>query len=218
MSRSPTVDDVRRIGAGAALIAAPLAFVLGTLLHPGLRHDAADQLALIGAHRAAWYWTHVLGFLAVILFYPAILALAGLVRERAPGWALAGTALGFAGLVGWGGVVTFFGFVGWQMAAAGDQAQMADLFRRLNETPGAIVPLRALSFGVVAGMLVLAVALVRTGAAPRWVAALIAAGFVQFAIGAPAAQTWLLTTGTAAMTLGLGTLGLRVLRGRPDVL
>src|SRR5687767_8834430 len=113
------MSPLSRVLAGVCLIAAPLTFFAGTLVHPGLRRDAAEQIALIGAHRGAWYWTHLLGLAAVVLFVPAILGLARLLRARAPGWARAGAGLALVGFVGWAGIVAGYGFVGWQMTAGG---------------------------------------------------------------------------------------------------
>lgn len=202
----------RRRVAGWALIAAPLGFFAGTLVHPGLRSDASEQIALVADHPDAWYATHALGYLAVILFIPAILGIGHLLRSCAPGWAFAGSALALSGLIGWGGIVVVFGFVAWQMGVGPDHAEMSNLFRRINETPEAMLPLRGLAFLFAAGMICFAIGLLRSRVVPRWAPPLIAAGFVQFAVAGMASEAVILIPATALMSIGLGAVGLEILR------
>jgi hypothetical protein len=119
-------------GAGLCLIGAPAALFAGTFVHPGLREDAAAQLELIAAHPDRWYVNHLLGLVSMTLFIPALVALVHLVRDRAPGLAYAGAALGIVGTLGFTGVMTIYGFVAWQMSMSPDQARMADLFERCH--------------------------------------------------------------------------------------
>lgn len=57
----------RRVVGGISLIGAPVAFLIGTAIHPGLRADGADQLDQLARHPDAWYATHILGLIFVTL-------------------------------------------------------------------------------------------------------------------------------------------------------
>ena len=207
------MEDARRTTVAAiGMIGAPLAFFLGTVVHPGLRSDEGAQLALIADNADRWYLTHVLGLIAVALFIPAILGVVGLVRKREPLWADVGGALSLVGLLGWTGIVVIFGFVLSQMADVGDRGEMAALFERLNEEPEAVMPLRLLSFAFALGMVVLAVGLARSRVVRPWPALLFAPAFPLFAFGGLTSRTWVLTVATALMVAGLGSIGVSLLR------
>ena len=216
MSR-PLLENASRrwtIAGGLSLIGAPLAFLTGTLIHPGLRSEPSAQLAVIESHPDAWYATHLLGLVFVVLMVPAVLTLMRLLGEREPRLSGLGGALALIGLVGWAGIVAIFGWVFLQMAQSGDRGEMSALFERVTEEPETVIPTRGLSFLVVAGMLVLAAALYRSRLVPRWSPFLIATGFVGFALGAGSEVKALMVASTTAMTVGLGAIGLTLL-GRP---
>jgi hypothetical protein len=193
------------------MIGAPVAFLAGTLVHPGLDNGASAQLELIATHPDRWYLTHVLGAVAVVLFVPAVLGAVQLVRERAPLLGPMGGGLALLGLLGWTGIVTVYGLVAWQMPG-GDPGEMAALFHRINHSAGVVVPLRLGSMCMVAGMVMLAIGAARARVAGPWSALFWAAGFPLFAAGGLTAQVWLLTAGTASMAIGLGSVGLSLLR------
>ena len=199
---------------GLSLIGAPTAFLAGSLIHPGLRSEPDAQLAVIESHPDAWYVTHLFGLAFVALMIPAVVTLMRLLGEQEPRLSDLGGALALSGLVGWAGIVAIFGWVFLQMAQTGDRGEMSALFERVTEEPETLIPTRGLSFLVVAGMLVLAVALHRSRLVPRWSPFLIAIGFVGFAFGADSAERALMIASTTAMTVGLGAVGLTVL-GRP---
>jgi hypothetical protein len=194
---------------GLCLIGAPAALFAGTLIHPGLREGAAAQLELIAANPDRWYMNHVLGLVSMTLFVPALVALARLVWDREPGLAYAGATLGIVGTIGFTGVMTIYGFVAWQMSMAPDQDRMAELFHRINHTAGIAIPFRAMPFAFVLGMVALATGLYRAGVARRACLA-IAAGPILFAAGAQTEHVALMVPGSGMMTIGLGSIGLRI--------
>jgi hypothetical protein len=210
---SPLSDArLRRLLGGISLIAAPVALLIGTLIHPGLKQNAPAQLALIAQHPGAWRATHLLGLVFVIFSIPVVLALMRLLRGREAALGNVGGALALVGLVGWGAVVAIYGWVFGQAAELHDRGAMTELIHRLTHSSQVLGPTRFLSFGLVLGMACLAVALFRARVVPRWACPLIAAGFVQFAIGGSVAVLPVMAVGAALMSVGLGAVGLTVLR------
>ena len=200
-----------RLGS-AALIGAPLALFAGTVVHPGLDTNAAAQLAIIDGEPGRWYATHLLGLLAMVLFVPAVLALAEIVARREPALARVGGALALAGVVGFSGIVTMFGFVAFEMAGEGERSQMADLFHRLNTEPAVVAPIRGLAFAFPAGIACLAAGLFRARVAPAWACAAPVAGVLLFAAGAPTGHAVLLIPATALMSVGFAAVAVPRLR------
>ena len=101
-----------RLGTAVALIVAPFLFLLDNVIHPKElgRHNEVEQVLLIAEHYTRWQLAHVIGFLAILAFAPAILSLAFLVRRRQPGYGLVAGALALAGLIGLAAVITIDGY------------------------------------------------------------------------------------------------------------
>ena len=201
-----------RVTAGVCLVAAPLALLVGTIVHPGLRVGERAQLELIAAHPDRWYANHILGFIAMILLVPAILGLVGIVRVREPLLAHVGGTLAFLGVIAFEGVVVAYGFVAWQMAAGASLGEMTALAYRLKHTPGVVVPLGVMSGLLVPGLGLLALGLIRSGAPRRWCGPVAALGALLFLAGGQSAHMTLMLAGTTLLLAALATLGLHVLR------
>lgn len=202
----------RKTIGGACLIGAPLALFAGTLVHPGLSNSAPALLELIARHRDAWYLTHILGWVFVVLMIPAIFALMHLLGERQAAFGNVGGTLAVVGVIGFAGIVTAYGFVAWQMVSAGNQAQMAMLFQRLDQSPGVWIPLKGMTAALVPGLGCLAVGLMRARAVPLWMPPLFFIGSVLLGLGMASAHTGVILLGTALMSVGLGSIGILVLR------
>src|SRR6266540_6951941 len=73
-----------RVGTAAALIAAPLLFLVDNLLHPKevARGNELEQMRLIADAYTRWQAAHAIGFVAILAFAPAVLGLTFLVRWR----------------------------------------------------------------------------------------------------------------------------------------
>ncbi len=213
-----SLSDANRFGriiVGVCLIAAPLVLLVGTIVHPGLRLSERAQLTLIAQHPDRWYVNHILGFISMILFIPAVFGLVRILREREAVLAHLGGALAFLGLIAFEGVVVAYGFVAWQMAAGGSLTEMTALAHRLKHTAGVILPLGVMSALLIPGLGLLAIGLIRTAAAQRWSGPLALLGAVLFLTGGQTAHMTLMLAGTTCMLAGLGVIGLRVLR-TPD--
>jgi hypothetical protein len=79
-----------RLGTATALIVAPLLFLIDNLIHPKElgRGNELEQVLEIADAYTRWQAAHVIGFLAILAFAPAVLGLAFLVRRRQPGFGL----------------------------------------------------------------------------------------------------------------------------------
>jgi hypothetical protein len=176
------LPDIRlyRVGTAAALIAAPLLFLIDNLLHPKevTRGNELEQLGYIADAYTRWQAAHVVGFLAILAFAPAVLGLAFLVRRRQPGYGLLAGALALAGLLGLAAVITIDGFA-WGIA--GELSNTSPLGQNgarevLSDLQGSewALPYYLTPLGFIVGMVMLAVGVARQGAVPTWAGALLA--------------------------------------------
>jgi hypothetical protein len=182
-----TLPHIRiyRLGTAVALIVAPLLFLIDNLIHPKElgRGNELDQVLEIADAYTRWQAAHVIGFLAILAFAPAVLGLAFLVRRRQPGIGLLAGALALAGLLGLAAVITIDGFA-WGIA--GELATQSPLGPQnaaevLSDLQGSewALPYYLTPLGFIAGMLMLAIAAARQGAVPMWAAALFALAVVM---------------------------------------
>jgi len=176
-----TLPHIRlyRLGTATALIVAPSLFLVDNLIHPKevARHNEVEQVLLIADHYARWQLAHVIGFLGILAFAPAVLGLAFLVRRRQPGYGLVAGALALAGLLGLAAVITIDGFA-WGIAGelatnsplGPDNAAevLSDLQGSEWSLPYYLVPL-----GFIVGMVMLAIGVARQGAVPGWAGGLL---------------------------------------------
>jgi hypothetical protein len=166
-----------RLGTAAALVVAPVLFLVDNLLHPkefGRGHEV-EQLAAIADAYTRWQAAHVIGFLAILAFVPAVLGLAFLVRRRQPTLGLLAGGLGLAGIVGLAAVITIDGFA-WGIAGElsansslgpmGAREVLSDLQGSEWALPYYLTPL-----GFIVGMLMLVIGAARQGAVPAPAAA-----------------------------------------------
>ena len=176
---------IYRLGTAAALIVAPLLFLVDNLIHPKElgRGNELEQVLEIADAYTRWQAAHVIGFLAILAFAPAVLGLAFLVRRRQPGLGLLGGALALAGLLGLAAVITIDGFA-WGIA--GELATTSPLgpdnaSEVLSDLQGSewALPYYLTPLGFIAGMLMLAIAAGRQGAVPMWAAGLLALAVVM---------------------------------------
>ncbi len=116
------------VGTAAALIVAPLLFLIDNLIHPEelARGNELEQVRLIADAYTRWQAAHAIGFLAILAFAPAVLGLAFLVRRRRPGYGLLAGALALAGVLGLAAVITIDGYAwGDRGRALGERARSA---------------------------------------------------------------------------------------------
>ena len=169
-----------RVGTAAALIVAPLLFLIDNLIHPEelSRGNELEQVHLIADAYTRWQAAHAIGFLAILAFAPAVLGLAFLVRRSRPGYGLLAGALALAGVLGLAAVITIDGYA-WAIAgevSANEKVGPVASAAMLKDLQGSewsyiyyLTPI-----GFIVGMLMLAIGAARTGAMPTWAGALLA--------------------------------------------
>jgi hypothetical protein len=174
-----------RVGTAAALIVAPLLFLIDNLLHPKElgRGNELEQVGLIADAYTRWQAAHVIGFLAILAFTPAVLGLAFLVRRRQPGYGLLAGALALAGVLGLAAVITIDGFA-WGIAgelATESPLGPANAAEVLSDLQGSewSLPYYLTPLGFIVGMVMLAVGAARQGAVPMWAGGLLAIAVVM---------------------------------------
>ena len=168
-----------RVGTAAALVVAPLLFLIDNLIHPEelSRGNELEQVGLIADAYTRWQAAHAIGFLAILTFAPAVLGLAFLVRRRRPGYGLLAGALALAGVLGLAAVVTIDGYA-WAIAGelSGNErvgpAASAAMLKDLQESEWSYIYYLT-PIGFIVGMLMLAIAAARDGAVPSWAGALL---------------------------------------------
>jgi hypothetical protein len=161
-----------RLGTAAGLVVAPLLFLVDNLLHPKelARGNEIEQVVLISDANTRWQAAHVIGFLAILAFVPAVLGLAFLVRRRQPTLGLLAGGIGLAGLLGLAAVITIDGFA-WGIAgelAANSSLEAQGAAEVLSDLQGSewALPYYLTPLGFIVGMLMLAVGAARQGAVP----------------------------------------------------
>jgi hypothetical protein len=154
----------------STLVLAPLFAIASSVVAPPFKSDAREQITSIAAHPESWYWFTLLLLIGSILFVPALLWIAELVRTRSRRLAGIGGALAVLGaVVAVGDVMTQF--ISWQMVKGGaDQAQMAALLDRYQNAGGASIVFTVGGLSILVGCVLLTIGLIRHHLAPAWAA------------------------------------------------
>jgi hypothetical protein len=207
-----------RLGTAAALVVAPLLFLVDNLLHPKevARGNEIEQVVLISQSYTRWQAAHVIGFVAILAFVPAVLGLAFLVRRRQPTLGLLAGALGLAGLLGLAAVITIDGFA-WGIA--GELAANSSLGPRgaaevLSDLQGSewALPYYLTPLGFIVGMLMLAVGAARQGAVPAPAAAVLGLAVLMVGTETAIVSNAYFITGAAVFLVGGVLVAAAVLR------
>ena len=207
-----------RVGTAAALIVAPLLFLIDNLIHPKevARGNELEQVRLIADAYTRWQAAHAIGFLAILAFAPAVLGLAFLVRRRRPGYGLLAGALALAGLLGLAAVIAIDGFA-WGIA--GELSANSPLGPN-----GAVEVLKDLQgsewsliyyltpAGFIVGMLMLAIGAARDGAVPMWAGALLALAVLMVGTETAIVSNAYFIAGAAVLLAGGVAVALPLLR------
>jgi hypothetical protein len=156
----------------AALLAAPIVVIAGTLAQPTLSGDAATQVAALTVHRGPMIAGMTLRTAGLILLIAGTVWLALTIAPRAPRLAMAGGVLGVLGSL----VVLFENGVGAAAPAIVDTLDRAQATAVLDRiSTGAISALDPLALLGDIGVALLGIAVARAGA-PRWAAVAIVIG------------------------------------------
>ncbi|MET0998679.1 MAG: hypothetical protein ABWX73_08210 [Marmoricola sp.] len=157
-----------RLVAATCLVVTALLSTVSVMLQPEFSADPSDRLAAIDASGAAGAISLLTFVLAQLPFLVAVVALALLARTVSPRLAAAGGALAVIG--GFGHAV--FGGVGLAYLAmssdVADRAAMAEVVTRIESGPAVLFMASGL-LGTVIGLVLLGIALLRSGAVARWI-------------------------------------------------
>jgi len=193
------------------MLLAPLLLLVGFAIHPPEPHDAAQLLKVIANNAGRWNVAHILFAFSMVLSIPATLGLMGLLEQRnGARFGLIGGSLVIVGVI----FLTLFVGIELAMSAIAtipveQHARIEPAMRALIDFDGPL-PVVFVGLSLNPGLFVLAVGLISTRAVPSWtsvaieVAALVlVGGLFNNLIGA---------VGAAVLLVGLGTIGLRVLK------
>ena len=171
---------MRRVTA-AAVIAAPVLFLVVNILHPKeyTRDHERQQLQSIADNYTRWQLAHFLTFIAILLFVLVVCGLAWLLYSRLPGMALLGAVLGIWGLIALGGVLALDGFtwgaLGQVYTWTGVDKHTVELALHSVQQSKWALPFYAGALMWIAGLLILSIGLIRQRlipAAQGWIFAL----------------------------------------------
>ena len=206
----------RRVSQALALLLAPWAFVLATTGDvltsvPG-QDDTTPRGALLiaAAHPTAEKWFTFAAMVGCVLLVPAALGAMSLVRVKSARLGLVGGALMIVGYICYFGLL-FQGYATVALAQHGGASPANIAVQDLIMNQGFFVVV-ALTFvvGNIIGTFVLGLALMRPHVVPRWAALCILTWPVLHLLGGP----WGVVVGAAVEAVGLGAVGLTLLRSR----
>jgi len=205
-------QHLRKTIAGACMLLAPLLFLVAFVVSPELETKAGATLSTAAENLDRFYIANLLATIGLMLVVPAVLGVMHMLRERRPGYSAIGgglTLLGvFAAMVGQG-----VAFVIWEMARNGaDSAANAAVLHGVINDAGTVLPIYVAGYVGVIGVLVLAAGLWMARVVDWWMALFFAAGIVCINVAFPAGLLALAIVGSALALVGLGSMGLMVLR------
>jgi hypothetical protein len=203
---------LRKTIAGACMVLAPLLFLVAFVVSPKIETKAGKMLSVAADHVDRFYIANLVATIGLMLVIPAVLGVMHMLRERRPAFSGIGGSLAligvFASLVGQG-----VAFVMWEMARHGaDSAANTSVLHAVTHDTGAVVPIYVLGYIGCVGVVVLAAGLYMARVVDWWMALFFAAGVVCINIAFPAGMLALAIVGSALMLVGLGSMGLMVLR------
>jgi len=191
------------------MLLAPLLLLVGFVVHPPEPYNGAQMLEVLANDAARWNVAHILFTLSMVLSIPATLGLMDLLERR--GGARFGLIGGGLVLVG---VVFLTLYIGIDLVMSVIASIPVEQHARMEPAMQALIdfngPLPVVFVGLNLGLFVLAAGLISTRVVPRWksvaieVAAVVSVGgLFNNPVGA---------IGAAVLLVGLGFIGLRVLK------
>jgi hypothetical protein len=207
----------RQNGQAAALFTAPWFFVAAnasdawTTRHGGSDETAKGAIELAIAHPTIEKWGSLAAMIGCVLLIPATLGAMSQVRERASRLGLVGGVLMITGYVCYFGLV-FQGFA--TVALAEHGGATADHIAVQDATMNQaffVGPALTFVVGNIIGTFLLALALIRARAIPRWAGLTIMAWPVLHILGG----TWGEVIGAVAQGVGLAVVGAHLWRRTP---
>lgn len=204
-------QHLRKMVAGLSMVLGPLLLAVAFVASPRLETEAAAQLRVAAEHVDRFYIVNLIAMVGVVLLVPAVLGLMHMVRERGPGYSAVGGGLSVLGLLA---TMASFGiaFVIWQMATDGVQPLDVTLLDSILDTAGIVIPITVVGFAGAIGFVVLMLGMYRAHVVDWWMALCAAAGVVLINLAFPMGMLALAILGSALLLVGLGAIGVMVVR------
>ena len=176
-------SDARNFGrtlTGLALIVGPLLMLAAGIISPDTDNDnKLKELNSVAAHKSAYIFGSVLFLLSTLVLLAASVGIIHLFRGRR---VTLGQIAGSLLLIGTATTFAFYAFsiTEYEMVNQKglDRAVLADYLHKANNTAAGAPIFVLFLLGIVLGLILLAVALWRSGLVPKWAAALILVGGV----------------------------------------
>ena len=207
MSYVSDAHRFRKTMAGLCMIGAPVLFLIGSIIAPGLDADGATAAGLIAGDSGAFATAQFLTLVGWSLFLVAVMALMHMLREKG---ATAGHVAGALGVIGTICAIAQagFGLALWQVVE-NDAAAGAALLENLDGL--AYAALFIMPIGVTVAGVLFSWALYRHHVIPAWMAFCVGASGITFAVGSLAYSTELFVAASALLLVGFGAMGAMVL-------
>ncbi len=201
----------RKMVAGVCMAVAPVLVLVAFVVSPALKTDAGDQLGSFAAHTDRTLISALVSMAAVALMIGAVLGLMHMLRERMAAYGHAGGGLALLGLVAY---AAQFGalMLAWQMVSDGVQPNDVTAYDGLISSAAGVIALSVMAWIGTAGFIVLAAGLYQARAVDWWMAAMLAIGAIGVALAGPVGSVGVGIAGAALLVVGLGSIGLMVLR------
>jgi hypothetical protein len=212
-----TTHPIARQTVAWSMVLAPLAGLIGAVALPALRSTRGKELSAIAAHQDRFYLYAIGILISSYLFVPVYFGLLNLIREHSPRLAYLGGGVALLGmLVAIGDAATELMY--WQMGSPhADHAQMTALADRYESAAGTSLIYSVGGIAALVGSVLVAVALWRTRAVPRWTAVGIVVGLVANIAGFGAASQPVLVASYVVLLAALGRIAGVVLNQQPAV-
>jgi hypothetical protein len=204
----------RKMVAGVCMVVAPILTLIAFVIGPEIETDAGPQLAAAADDLDAYVAANLFGLAAVALLVPAVLGLMHMLREKRVAYGHVGGGLALLGLLATMASIGL-GFFVWQMAHGGVSAAEVTLLDDVNESTAVVLGVYVLGYGVGLGFIALAAGLYLARVVDWWMAAMIGLGPALINVAFAAGETAFAVVGSALLVVGLGSVGLMVLR-EPD--
>jgi hypothetical protein len=205
--------NFRRTLGGICLILAPIFFAIAEITYPASDGNGAAQLDIAARNQAVMLADIYFGIASAILFIPAVYAVLHVTRRRGVVLGHVAAILTIAGVclahLALGGLQLML----WAMAAPGvDRQAMASFIDKTQQNPAGL-PLvlghELFAFGII----VLGLAIWRSGFGYRWAGPAVAIGVVIDIVGGTAGlpDPWVSIVSDGIFVTGLAAVGLKVL-------
>ena len=201
----------RKTLAGCCMVVGPLLALVAFIVSPALKSGSAAQVAEVARHQDRFLLTSLLSMVAVVLVVGGALGLMHMLRERMVGYGNVGGVFTMVGLLFTMAQIAA-GFTLWSATSDGVQAADVATWHSVTHDTATVIPLVAVPWLAVVGFAVLAMGLYRARAVDWWMAAMLALGALGITLAGPLASVAVGIVGAALFLVGMGSIGMYVLR------